>query len=95
MERDINHITVEGLKEVRMPISKDDILSVQEGLIAQTRDEVAGTLESILKCFKRHCSCSGYGQYIWDDGFVGAFESAQKLLIEAGLINPNNCMRTK
>ena len=74
--------------------SNDDLINVSNSLSSQTGDQVKPDIDSIFSCFLRHCFRQGYEPHIFDDGYIGAFESAQELLIAAGKIQEENCIRT-
>ena len=52
------------------------------------------TLEDLFDVFCKYCKVGGYGEIIYDDRFIGLFESTQEFLIEKGLISESQCMRT-
>ena len=66
---------------------------VAASLAFQTGDSVEPTIDGVYRCFRRHCLISESEQYIWDNKFISAFESAQSYLIDAGKINPEQSIR--
>lgn len=69
-----------------------DLLNIADMLKKQTGDNLKEFnsfdegVSVIYEFFKDHCSCSGYGEIIFDDGFIGIFEITQSFLIEIGKI---------
>ena len=69
-------------------------VDVAHMLSRQVGYTVEPSIESIFHCFEDKCKVSGYGQCIWDDRYISAFEIAQDFLIKVGKISSRNCMRT-
>jgi len=76
-----------------MPHNLDDIITIAEYLTLQTGDEVKPNVADIFSCFSNYCRIYDKN-YLWDDQFISAFESAQDFLIEISKIKESDCLRT-